>query len=546
MQSKLVFYISKTISFWQKGFKWVLAAGVLCFFALTLTTPINLSTADLGRHIVNGRIFFESGQVLATNYYSFTQPDFPTLTTHWASGVIFFLIYKFFGFYGTQFFYILLYVIALGLMFVLAARFSNFWLALFASVLGLPLLASRAEVRPEIFTYLFISVFLYALYRFKLLKVQNDDSTAQKTLFQKIVLLFSQRWLWLLPLVQVVWVNTHILFPFGPLFVGIFFADSWLNDSRSATTRTYWRLLWVTSLACLLNPWGVLGALSPVLVMKEYGYMLAEMQSVTFMLKRGWNPYYHHLQVLVGLVGVGSLLMLFLRKFIEVRILLALGLLSGVFGWQMVRNLPVFGLVFIPVFAVFLHEIIKKLPKLFAKILQAISVLAVMGVLGWVYFVGAAYCYYLPDTTISSLGLAKNVNASADFIKANKVKGPIFNNYDVGGYLIYHLYPQEKVFVDNRPEAYSVPFFKELYVPMQEQEVLWRASDAKFKFNVIIFNRNDMTPWAQPFLIERIKDSGWAPVFVDDYVLILLKRNEQNARIIRFFELPRELFIITK
>jgi len=54
------------------------------------------------------------------------------------------------------------------------------------------------------------------------------------------------------------------------------------------------------------------------------------------------------------------------------------------------------------------------------------------------------------------------------FFKENNLQGPIFNNYDIGGYLIFNLFPQEKVFVDNRPETYSSEFFQEDYIPMQE------------------------------------------------------------------------------
>ncbi len=134
------------------------------------------------------------------------------------------------------------------------------------------------------------------------------------------------------------------------------------------------------------------------------------------------------------------------------------------------------------------------------------------------------------------------VNGSAEFFKKNNMEGPIFNNYDIGGYLIYHLFPKERVFVDNRPEAYPSSFFKDIYVPMQEDEAVWKKMDQRYQFNAIYFYRHDMTPWAQPFLIRRIQDPGWAPVFVDDYTLILLKRNEKNAFGIRLYELPQRLF----
>jgi hypothetical protein len=135
------------------------------------------------------------------------------------------------------------------------------------------------------------------------------------------------------------------------------------------------------------------------------------------------------------------------------------------------------------------------------------------------------------------------VNASAEFFKEQNIKGPIFNDYDIGGYLIFNLYP-EKVFVDNRPEAYTVDFF-ENYKLMQTDSLKWKEMDEKYQFNSIFFSHRDYTPWAQAFLISRIQDSTWAPVFVDGYNIIFLKRNEQNKEIITKYEIPKSRFGIT-
>ena len=57
-------------------------------------------------------------------------------------------------------------------------------------------------------------------------------------------------------------------------------------------------------------------------------------------------------------------------------------------------------------------------------------------------------------------GLARGVQGSAKFFQNEGLKGPVFNNFDVGSYLIFYLFPEERPFVDNRPEAYPVEFFK--------------------------------------------------------------------------------------
>jgi len=141
----------------------------------------------------------------------------------------------------------------------------------------------------------------------------------------------------------------------------------------------------------------------------------------------------------------------------------------------------------------------------------------------------------------AQLGLLPKINAAADFYKTNKIQGPIFNNYDIGGYLIFHLYP-EKIFVDNRPEAYPTSFFQDVYIPMQENNDIWKEAENKYNFNVIFFYLNDITPWAQKFLISRIDDPEWSPVFTDQYAIIFLRKNEKNNPIIEKYQISREKF----
>ena len=127
--------------------------------------------------------------------------------------------------------------------------------------------------------------------------------------------------------------------------------------------------------------------------------------------------------------------------------------------------------------------------------------------------------------------------AAARFVRQNNLPGPIFNNYDIGGYLIWALYPDYKVFVDNRPEAYTVEFFTELYKPMQQDEVIWARESKRYGIQTIVFYRHDMTEWGQAFLVNRAKDVvHWAPVFIDGSTIIFVKREPQNTAIIRQYE----------
>jgi len=90
---------------------------------------IILVNSDLGRHIKNGEIFFETGQIISTNYYSYTEPDLPVINHHWGSGVLFYLIQKLIGFEGLSFIYCLLSAITVFLFFKIAESKSHIYLA---------------------------------------------------------------------------------------------------------------------------------------------------------------------------------------------------------------------------------------------------------------------------------------------------------------------------------------------------------------------------------------------------------------------------------
>ena len=134
-----------------------------------------------------------------------------------------------------------------------------------------------------------------------------------------------------------------------------------------------------------------------------------------------------------------------------------------------------------------------------------------------------------------TLGLASGINKSAEFLKQNSLLSPIFNDYSTGGYLIFHLAHSHKLFVDNRAEAFPKEYFSNTYLPALEKNEDWFDLDKKYHFNTIFF---DLTKYEErTFILNRLQDSNWAPVFADNYVIIFLKRNQLNTSNIRKYEL---------
>ncbi len=496
--------------------------AVFSVFVLFFTNNIGFVTQDLGRHLMNGRLFFVQHIFIPSNYYSYTEPDFPTVMHHWGAGVIFYAVYFAVGFAGLSVFFALLQLLTFMLFIGAAKRRADWWYVLLAAVAAMPLIALRAEIRPEVFTTLFLGVFWYILARVR------DGSLAA-------------RWLWLLPFVQLGWVNTHIFFPLGIASIGFFMMDAFL-EHRDA--RPYGTVMAGALVACFINPFGWRGVLEPFLILKEYGYMVAENQSVLFMQRRFGSGEYLHFEIVCGLIAALVVWALAKRRAARLRVEIAMALLFGLGAWRMTRGLAQFGFVMIPVCAAALQVLLEDYPLTIRRLTKRASIAAVICGLTLNLVPRTGYASVWQGA--KGIGLLNGVDASARFFIEQRLRGPIFNNYDIGSYLIFYLFPAEKVFVDNRPEAYSVPFMKDVYVRMQEDESVWKEYSERYRLNVIYFYRHDMTPWAQPFLIRRIDDKAWAPVFVDSVAIIFVRRTAANAAVIRQYELPRSMFVVTK
>ena len=99
---------------------------------------------------------------------------------------------------------------------------------------------------------------------------------------------------------------------------------------------------------------------------------------------------------------------------------------------------------------------------------------------------------------------------------------------------------EQRVFVDNRPEAYPAAFFTDVYFPMQSDEAKWAAISRDYGFNAIVFNYRERSVRGEQFIVRRVLDPMWAPVYLDKDIIILAKRDGPNQPVIAKYELPKE------
>lgn len=493
------------------------------FTLLFFLRPTELVASDLGRHLINGKeILAGNWGVFTTNHYSYTTPDFPFVNHHWLFGLISYLLYQVGGWSLITVVWALLYTLApaiISLWWLPKSRFK--WLIAAASMLmALPMLHSRVESRPEA-----ISAICLALTPF-LWRWWVEAKSLRRMMWVGAAFVA----------LMVVWVNSHIFWIFAPLVGGGYFIEAIMEKDWGRLQRIV--ILGLILLAsCLATPLGIKIVLYPFGIFTNYAYPVAENQTVFFFLQNfASTRWWLHL---LFIIFFGSLLALFWKVTIKPLRPMLYGTVVLFFcSLLMVRFASFAGLFVIPLISWYLYllaEGIKFIKKKYNLTTQS-PLTAMMISLGATVVItyGFFFQLYNPFYSDFRIGLSKDVQAAGEFLhKPELADKQIFNDYDIGGYLIWHAPRPNYVYFDNRPEAYPQEF-------VEGEAILAQTSDEKFaevaaqrNIELIVFYRYDATSWGQPFLIRRMIDQeNWATVFADEYVIILLKNTPENKAFI--------------
>jgi hypothetical protein len=478
-------------------------------YTFILAKPIDLSITDIGRHLINGReIVSQNWQVLFENTFSYTMPEQSFINHHWLSGVVFWVFYNINGFFSLHIFHTLILIVFL-MMFFNFLRLKSSWNVSFVlSLLALVFFATRTEVRPESFGLIFTMIYLTITHH-----IQKTNELKWPTILSII-------------LIQILWVNLHISFVFGLFILGLFTLLE-IGTIQSLNTKVRKKLVIlavILGLSSLLNPNTVQGALSPFTIFQNYGYKVFENQNLWFLR----NFYKGPIITLYYLVSA-SIIGLFVA-FPKISIFEKTLAITGIFlGFTALRNIPLFVIFTFPFLSIALKEMSMSLKSKISVEQPRLTNLLVMIVpLTALWLMLSSHPFFQNRKPGFNFGLIENQQETIGFLKNLPPSSKIFNNYDVGSALVFSLYPEKRVFVDNRPEAYSSSFFQDLYIPLQNSEVIWEQAQQKFQFTHIVFGHRDITPWAQTFVKNRLRDDDWKIVYIDQFILIFAKDIPEN------------------
>jgi tetratricopeptide (TPR) repeat protein len=187
-----VFAKVKSVGKWFSDHAGVFLLYILFLYGLTfyylMQWPISAWDNDLWYHLSGGRYILETGSIPATSYFSFIEPPREWVNYYWFFQVIVFKVYSWFWYYGLVYLRALLILVFVTIVYLVLCK-NDFrrpsFLQTFLFTLFVLFFLPRCElVRPHLFSYLFIALFLY--------------------IFE-----CRQRWIISLPLLALLWTNIH-------------------------------------------------------------------------------------------------------------------------------------------------------------------------------------------------------------------------------------------------------------------------------------------------------------------------------------------------
>ena len=499
------------------------------FIILLILFAFNkIHSNDFWWHLKLGEMILAKHSFLTTDIFSFTKLGATWFYNSQLFDTSTWIIFKISGWFGVFLFRFVIYLATFYFIYktikLKKIIWPYFWTGAFLILL---IMNSRHLFRPELVLYLFTSIYLYLLYAYK---YKNYKA------------------IYFLPLLQVLWVNSHASFVLGIILVGIFLLAElirliakhkiYLKQIIAAKYfQTYLIVFLLTLLANFISPYGykifliisqsiVSGAQESFIYISEWSN-----QTAADYLNLQLNPLLGYkiilvLGLIVLLTKISQIYKYYKLKKTFIHLPYEDILLFIVFLYLSI-NMSRFSLVNAMVVMII---ILKNLPGLISKknilhnyklqnsfvIFSIVLFFIIMPVQQWKDKFGLGY---LPN---------RYSEGAVEFIKNYQVPGNMLNHYNEGGYLIWALYPDKPVFIDGRtPNVYDDDFYWR-----------WRnLSDDNIRQQIV--EEHDINFWLWPHNNELQKilwnDEQWQLIYTDQTSTIYIKNIASNQELINQF-----------
>ncbi len=494
-----------------------------CFFGVVvLLCVFDLVNLDFGWHMKAGELIWKTRSIPTHDPFSYLAEGKRWVDSHWLFQMLVFGVHGAAGYPGLVFLRIAVVTATFALMLSTVYRREYLPVSLLVGLLALFTSYPRFVIRPELLTLLFLAAFVYATVRI-----------SERPLFYLVAI----------PLSQILWNNIHGLHVLGVAFLGLYlFGDAlqllaarFLPSGISAAgitareLRLRGGLMGLCLLAMMFNANGVDGISYPYLIFGELRGQtgifrtLGELESPFSNVSAGSAQPVAAYKVLL----IVSVLALLLRarqvRFAHLLPLIAFGYLSTL----AFRNMPLFAVVAVPLT---IHNLHGSLDFLLERRGRAggtprrlsVATAASMVVLAAGLSIGiVSDRLYVWFHSYRSFGIEEADRLPPDLVGyLGRIGGNFFNTPDLGGYLIWKLYPAKQVALDGRWEIYgsSLPG---LLAAFRDPAVFAELAE-KHGVTVVVLGRTvwsrAMEPWLQ-------KSPEWKRILQTSQVVVFERRD---------------------
>jgi tetratricopeptide (TPR) repeat protein len=489
----------------------------LLFAFCALFAAQKISDPDFWWHLKTGEWIWQHKAIPHVDPFSYTFKNTEWINYEWLFHATIYPIYKLSGFSGLIVFETI--VVLLTFLILLFACHEldegNRWLSITVLFMTLLTAAGRFSIRPQV-----ISFFLLALYLYLLILNQKEKISTR----QLILLLVPA---------HILWVNVHGSFLLGVFLTGAYilgrFIPLAIRNRRDLNPvfhdKKLQGLLFLCSLlifASFINPYTYRVFLIPIKT------AVAEEALANIM---EWYP-----------LDIKTVGLLTIEPTMWFRVLFLIGAISFLVRLDNLRKVE-----HVVIFTLFSYMAFKHIR--FAadfSIAAAPIIISNLAQLRWrmqkrkwtfaiplliLVVFSATHVRYLVNWKRLGLGVWNNYpEMTVNFLKEHNVQGKIFNDYNFGGYLIWHLWPGIPVFIDGRtPTIYDQDFFW-VYTSARQKKDIWKKVTERYGIDIVLIQDDRDIGYAHIFHWLD-DDDAWMLVAFDDVSNLYIKRASKFAEL---------------
>ena len=477
----------------------------LAVFAMAMRPSLD---SDTWWHLRAGEWILEARAVPQTDSFSYTRLGADWRYPGWLVQAPMALIYRWFGAGGLNLWTALMATLAF--IFIWRRLSGGVFLRAFVTILAAAAAGIYWAARPYLVTFLLTAVFLWILegYRWD----QPDGVTGKKRL-------------WWLPVLMIVWANSHGGFITGFILLGVY-GLSGLKDLLVARTALreskFLRLVWVGAwmiLAVCLNPSG------PVMLL--YPFKTVSIGALGQYIQEWQPPDFHSAQVqpfvwlLLGLIGS---LGISRRRIALSDFLLVAGF--AYLSFNAARNIALFALAAPLVITRHAAPVMESLARISGlrsgsaipnRRMQRLN-WAILGLIVLAVLIKTATAISA-EANLTEIRKTMPVEA-VNFIRSTRPPGRLFNSYNWGGYLLWEL-PEYPVFIDGRTDLYDDEMVEE-WLRVVRAETGWQTTLDQWDVRLVLVE-------AETPLAEKLAQEGWELLYQDGMAVVYGKATDQAA-----------------